>query len=381
MGCILSGAGFGGLVMAPVLQGLLDRYGVRTALRILAAWNFAVGVRSHASSARAGFDRTANNARTRINMALVRRGTFLYQALGALLQAAGNVIPLYYMTSYSVSVLSYSHSTGSLLLAINSAINSVSESQWVSSLTRSENGRRLGLEIYFISLAAPGLDVRRASELTITLSGVSSATHPRGVSPHRRHRVRLPSREEDSEDEPLLDAKGNPIPKEPIPPRSQITLAGLLNVLDYSVASEDGRLTFATTNRIEQLDPDTFKIKTRKMDFALVGVDMRKTGCRQGALSVLPMSLARRKLWRWTHILLLWALLMRAIAAPWRTVIINSTANLPLKLQSTWTISMLVVTREDPIRENWGDEVSVINYSVFGGPIIPDPAISLAQSK
>ncbi|KAJ7922369.1 major facilitator superfamily domain-containing protein, partial [Mycena leptocephala] len=127
MGCILSGAGFGGLVMAPVLQGLLDRYGVRTALRILAAWNFAVGVPvACVVRRRAGFDRTANNARTRINMALVRRGTFLYQALGALLQAAGNVIPLYYMTSYSVSVLSYSHSTGSLLLAINSAINSVS---------------------------------------------------------------------------------------------------------------------------------------------------------------------------------------------------------------------------------------------------------------
>ncbi|KAJ7809159.1 MFS general substrate transporter [Mycena leptocephala] len=127
MGCILSGAGFGGLVMAPVLQSLLDRYGVRTALRILAAWNFAVGVPvACVVRRRTGFDRAANNARTRINMALVKRGTFLYQALGALLQAAGNVIPLYYMTSYSVSVLAYSHSTGSLLLAINSAVNSVS---------------------------------------------------------------------------------------------------------------------------------------------------------------------------------------------------------------------------------------------------------------
>ncbi|KAJ7839662.1 hypothetical protein B0H13DRAFT_2417597 [Mycena leptocephala] len=64
----------------------------------------------------------------------------------------------------------------------------------------------------------------------------------------------FPSREEDSDNEPLLDATGNPLQKEPIPPRSQITLAGLLNVLD-SVASEEGRLTFATTNHIEQLDP------------------------------------------------------------------------------------------------------------------------------
>ncbi|KAJ6566433.1 MFS general substrate transporter [Mycena capillaripes] len=126
MGCILSGAGVGGLVMAPVLQILLDRYGVRTALRILAGWNLAVGVPVACVVRRRGaFDRTANSARTRVNMALVRRGTFFYQSLGALLQAAGNVIPLYYMTSYSVSVLSYSRKTGSLLLAINSAVNSV----------------------------------------------------------------------------------------------------------------------------------------------------------------------------------------------------------------------------------------------------------------
>ncbi|KAJ6483870.1 MFS general substrate transporter [Mycena vitilis] len=126
MGCILSGAGVGGLVMAPVLQLLLDRYGVRTALRILAGWNFAVGVPVACVIRRRGrFDPTAN-ASTRVNMALVKRGTFLYQALGALLQAAGNVIPLYYMTSYSVSVLSYSRKTGSLLLAVNSGVNSVS---------------------------------------------------------------------------------------------------------------------------------------------------------------------------------------------------------------------------------------------------------------
>jgi len=127
MGCILSGAGVGGLVMAPVLQVLLDRYGVRTSLRILAAWNFAVSVPvACVIRRRAGFDRAAQGAGTRVNMALMKRGTFLYQSLGALLQAAGNVIPLYYMTSYSVSVLSYSRSTGSLLLAINSAVNSVS---------------------------------------------------------------------------------------------------------------------------------------------------------------------------------------------------------------------------------------------------------------
>ncbi|KAJ7105853.1 MFS general substrate transporter [Mycena epipterygia] len=120
IGCILSGAGAGGLVMAPVLQVLVDRYGIHGALRILAAWNFAVGVPiACVIRRRSGFDPTANGARTRINMGLD-------QALGAFLQAAGNVIPLYYMTSYSVSVLSYSRSGGSLLLAINSGVNTVS---------------------------------------------------------------------------------------------------------------------------------------------------------------------------------------------------------------------------------------------------------------
>ncbi|KAJ7112200.1 major facilitator superfamily domain-containing protein [Mycena epipterygia] len=103
MGCILSGAGAGGLVMAPVLQVFLDRYGIRGALRILAAWNFAVGAATRDSTP-----------------------PLMERALGAFLQAAGNVIPLYYMTSYSVSVLSYSRSGGSLLLAINSSVNSVS---------------------------------------------------------------------------------------------------------------------------------------------------------------------------------------------------------------------------------------------------------------
>ncbi|KAJ7099816.1 hypothetical protein C8R44DRAFT_888500 [Mycena epipterygia] len=114
MGCILSGAEAGGLVMAPVRQVVLDRHGIRRALRIFTAWNFAVGVP------------TANGARMRINMGLPKRGTFLYQAIGTFLQAAGNVIPLYYMTCYSISVLSCSRSGGSALLAINSGFDSFS---------------------------------------------------------------------------------------------------------------------------------------------------------------------------------------------------------------------------------------------------------------
>ncbi|KAJ7249803.1 P-loop containing nucleoside triphosphate hydrolase protein [Mycena haematopus] len=117
----------------------------------------------------------------------------------------------------------------------------------------------LGLEIYFISLAAPGID-------DYTLGRLIRDSPSRCILLIEDIDCAFPSREEDSDEEPLLDAKGIPIPKEPIPPRSQVTLAGLLNVLD-SVASEEGRLTFATTNHIEQLDPAL--IRPGRMDLKI----------------------------------------------------------------------------------------------------------------
>ncbi|KAJ7461202.1 major facilitator superfamily domain-containing protein [Mycena latifolia] len=173
MGCILSGAGVGGLVMAPVLEFLLDRYGIRTALRVLAGWNLAVGVPiSYVIRRRAGFDRPGDGAHTRINMALVKRGTFLYQSLGALLQSAGNGIPLYFMTSYSTSVLSYSRSTGSLLLAINSAVNSVS--RIAMGLLADSVGRQntliCGAFLSALSVLALWYDARRARFIAFVVS-------------------------------------------------------------------------------------------------------------------------------------------------------------------------------------------------------------------
>ncbi|KAJ7351438.1 P-loop containing nucleoside triphosphate hydrolase protein [Mycena albidolilacea] len=117
----------------------------------------------------------------------------------------------------------------------------------------------LGLEIYFISLAAPGID-------DYTLGKLIRDTPSRCILLIEDIDCAFPSREDDSDEEPLLDSKGNPILKEPTPPRSEVTLAGLLNVLD-SVASEEGRLTFATTNHIEQLDPAL--IRPGRMDLKI----------------------------------------------------------------------------------------------------------------
>ncbi|KAK7043138.1 hypothetical protein VNI00_008492 [Paramarasmius palmivorus] len=126
MGLILAGSGVGGLTIAPVQQYLIDRYGIQWALRVLGLWNFVVGIPvSMVIKHRPGFG-GGGRARTRINKALAKKGTFWYQAFGAFLQAGGNIVPLYYMTSYSVSVLSLSRSTGSLFLSINSGVNSIS---------------------------------------------------------------------------------------------------------------------------------------------------------------------------------------------------------------------------------------------------------------
>ncbi|KAL7285039.1 hypothetical protein ACG7TL_000130 [Trametes sanguinea] len=125
MGIVLAGSGVGGLVLSPVFHVLLTRIGIRWALRILGLWNCALGIpissvltKKHGAAASAA-------GSTRVSMALIKRGTFILQSLGALLQAAGNMVPVYFLTTYSVSVLSYSSSTGSLLLAVNTAVNSV----------------------------------------------------------------------------------------------------------------------------------------------------------------------------------------------------------------------------------------------------------------
>ncbi|KAA1467846.1 MFS general substrate transporter [Dentipellis sp. KUC8613] len=125
MGVILSGNGIGGLVLAPVTHQLLQKVGVQWTLRILGLWNLIVCIPiACVVRRRAGFG--FGRRSTKFDLSILRRGTFLSQTFGAFLQAAGNVIPLYYLTTYSTAVLSYSSTTGSLLLAINNAVNSVS---------------------------------------------------------------------------------------------------------------------------------------------------------------------------------------------------------------------------------------------------------------
>ncbi|KAK7038512.1 p-loop containing nucleoside triphosphate hydrolase protein [Favolaschia claudopus] len=104
----------------------------------------------------------------------------------------------------------------------------------------------LGLEIYFISLANPGMD-------DFSLARLISDTPSRCILLIEDIDCAFPSREDadeddDEEEEPRYNRNGNPIRPQRfqlLPPKSAVTLSGLLNVLD-SVSSEEGRITFAT---------------------------------------------------------------------------------------------------------------------------------------
>ncbi|TFK90066.1 monocarboxylate transporter [Polyporus arcularius HHB13444] len=125
MGIVLAGSGVGGLVLSPVFHILLTRLGIRWALRVLGIWNFVLGIPISSVLTKKHGVAAGATGRTRVSMALVKRGTFILQSFGAFLQAAGNTVPVYFLTTYSVSVLSYSSTTGSLFLAVNTAVNSV----------------------------------------------------------------------------------------------------------------------------------------------------------------------------------------------------------------------------------------------------------------
>ncbi|KAH9044346.1 monocarboxylate transporter [Lactarius pseudohatsudake] len=120
MGIALSGSGAGGLVFAPVTQALIDQCGAPMALRILGVWNFVVLI-----PVSFVIRRPPGYSPVRPSLALAKKGTFILQLFTAFLQAAGNIIPLYYLPLYSTTVLGFSARTASMLLAVNNAANSV----------------------------------------------------------------------------------------------------------------------------------------------------------------------------------------------------------------------------------------------------------------
>ncbi|KAJ7155033.1 P-loop containing nucleoside triphosphate hydrolase protein [Mycena filopes] len=105
----------------------------------------------------------------------------------------------------------------------------------------------LGMEIYFVSLASPGMNDHSLGELF-------HSTPPHSILLIEDLDVAFPPRGQDApEAQTKADEEGRPVePRRR--PRSRVTLAGLLNILD-SVASQEGYVLIATTNHIHQLDP------------------------------------------------------------------------------------------------------------------------------
>ena len=129
------------------------------------------------------------------------------QSFGAFLQAAGNTVPVYFLTTYSISILSYSSSTGSLLLAVNTAVNSVARigmgiladrvgRQNTMILSVRPSFCRCGLHPTF-SLSTTGHPVRSLGLRVLVRLGPRPLHHLHHLLRHPRWRVQRPPPDHD----------------------------------------------------------------------------------------------------------------------------------------------------------------------------------------
>lgn len=122
MGLVLSAAGLAGLAYSLIIPVMLDRLGVRWCLRIMALENLTVSL---PIAVAALSSRSANRRPTLVNMTIARKPAFILQSLAALLQAAGNFVPMTFTPEFSVA-LGYTAAFGAVLLSINNGVNAVS---------------------------------------------------------------------------------------------------------------------------------------------------------------------------------------------------------------------------------------------------------------
>ncbi|EXJ89010.1 hypothetical protein A1O3_02074 [Capronia epimyces CBS 606.96] len=122
MGFILSGAGVGGLVYAPVARVLLSKLGAAWTLRVFGLANLGMSIPIVLGTPPS---RSLSKRPTLVDVRIAKRLTFILQALAAMSQAAGNLVPLTFLPEFSTR-LGYTAAFGAALLAINNAVNTVS---------------------------------------------------------------------------------------------------------------------------------------------------------------------------------------------------------------------------------------------------------------
>lgn len=122
MGVALSGAGLGAVAYSLALEALLARLGTRWALRALALANLALGLPVALACPRSRFPSGARRRRTRPSAELARSGTFVLSMAAALLGAAGSLIPVTFLASFSAA-LGGAPGEGATLVAVFSGVN------------------------------------------------------------------------------------------------------------------------------------------------------------------------------------------------------------------------------------------------------------------
>ncbi|MCJ1444250.1 MAG: hypothetical protein MMC23_004751 [Stictis urceolatum] len=122
MGLILSAAGLGGLAYSLLIRALLSTVGSSWTLRILALLTLTLSLPAayHARPSRT----PAHTSQASIPRATARKPAFALQALAALLQAAGNFVPMTFAPQFSTAV-GYPASFGAALLALNNGVNAL----------------------------------------------------------------------------------------------------------------------------------------------------------------------------------------------------------------------------------------------------------------
>lgn len=123
MGIVYSGTGFGGLVMATLTRYLIDEYGWRWCLRTLALINLAATVSASFLLVAPKHAEFASNNKL-FNLSQVGSYRVWLQMAGTLLQSAGYLIPLFFMSKYA-ETLGFSKSQGAIFIGMNNAINAV----------------------------------------------------------------------------------------------------------------------------------------------------------------------------------------------------------------------------------------------------------------
>ena len=123
MGIVYSGTGFGGLVLATLTRYLIDEYGWRWCLRTLALINLVATILASFLLVVPKHQEFRSNNKL-FNVSQVGSYRVWLQMAGTVLQSAGYLIPLFFMSKYA-ETLGFSKSQGAMFIGVNNAINAV----------------------------------------------------------------------------------------------------------------------------------------------------------------------------------------------------------------------------------------------------------------